>query len=148
VSVTASLEQIVKRTKRIFLLFAQIDRRLDLDLAVQIADVPGTHIFDAFSAKSKNPFGLAFSRDLKLRTAIQGWDLDLTAESRHCNADWHLAIETVAIPRKNGVLAGSNLYIKIASRTAGAALTLARQSNLIAIINAGRHLDLKGLGFL
>ena len=34
------------------------------------------------------------------------------------------------------MLAGSNLYIKVASRTAGAALTFTSQPNLIAIINA------------
>ena len=69
-SVTASLEQIVKRTKRIFLLFAQIDRRLDLDLAVQIADVPGTHIFDAFSAKAQDGSGLGSGRNIDSSAAV------------------------------------------------------------------------------
>ena len=97
-SVTAGFKQIVKRTKRLFLLFTSIDRRLDLNLAVQVADISGTDIFNAFSAEPEDAFGLAFSRNLKLRTAIQGWDLDLTAERRHRYADWHLTVEVVAIP--------------------------------------------------
>ena len=71
----AFAERLVEFAQQFALVLGEFDRRLDGDVAIQIARVAGTHAFDAFATQAKLLAGLRAFWQVDGRFALQGGHL-------------------------------------------------------------------------
>src|SRR6266851_2446054 len=100
------------------LLFGQIDRSLDNDVAQQIALFPAAHAANAFAAQPEYLSRLGLGGDPDPCRTVQRRDFDVSAEGRRREADRHLAMQVVMIALEHGVRLDLDLHVEIACRTA------------------------------
>src|SRR5207245_11451999 len=124
--VAALAEGLVQLLEQLALVLGELDRRLDLHVAVQIAGVARAHAFDALAAQ---PERLAVLRPLgqfDLSLAAQRRHLDATAQCRRRERHGYRAVEVVAIALEDLVLLHADLDVEIPRRPAvGAGLAIA-----------------------
>ena len=83
--------------QQLALLGGEVDRRLDLHLAVQVAGVPAAHRLHPAVAQAEHLARLGFCRDAQLQFAIQAGHADHVAERRLRDANRDIAIQVIAV---------------------------------------------------
>lgn len=96
----------------------QVDRRLDCDVAKEIAVHVGAHALDPLAAQPKHLSGLRLGRDLDLRVTVQRRDFDFSPQRRGREADRHLAVQIVVLALEHGVRLQLHDDIQVARRAA------------------------------
>src|SRR5262245_35741608 len=134
-------QRAVELSKQVFLLRVQVDRGLDHHPAEEIAGRTPAHRTDALLAQAENAAGLRSGRDLDCGLPLERRDVDAASERRGHETDRDLAGQVRAVALKDRVLAHRDLDIEVARRAAIAArLTLAREPDAVAGVDARRHL--------
>src|SRR5476649_2370823 len=132
--------------QHVLLLLGQLDRRLDGDVAEQIARVAGTHALDALALQAE---GLARLRALGYRErhlAGQRRHFDFTAQGRLAERDRHFAMQVVAFALEHGVRLDVDFHIQIARRAAiGTRFAVAGRTDAHAVVDADRDLHFQRL---
>src|SRR5579871_1486864 len=132
--------------QQLFLPLGEIDRRLDDDVAVQIAVVRRAQGLDALAAQAERLAALCFRRDLDVRGAVQRRQVDLPAERGGGEAHRHLAVEVGRVALEYRVGLDGDLHIEVAGRAAvHPGLAFAAQPDAVAFVDAGRDLDVERL---
>src|SRR5690606_34604383 len=133
--------RLVEASERLLLLRSEVDRRLHLDTAEQIAVTGHPHGPDALALHSEYSAGLSLGRDLQLDVPVECRHLDRAAEGGVREADRHLAGEVLTFASKNRMRLHGDVDVQIARRPAVAAgFAFARQPNAVAVVDARRHL--------
>src|SRR5476649_1399172 len=132
--------------QHVLLLLGQLDRRLDGDVAEQIARVAGTHALDALALQAE---GLARLRALGYRErhlAGQRRHFDFTTQGRLAERDRHFAMQVVAFALEHGVRLDVDFHIQIARRAAiGTRFAVAGRADAHAVVDADRDLHFQRL---
>src|SRR5207248_2011587 len=116
-------------------------RRLDHDLAHEIARVARAQALDALAAQPKHLPGLRLRRHLDLRRAVESGNLDLAAEGRLGEADRHLAVQVVAVTLEDAMLGEVDDDVEVAGRApVDAGFALGGEADAIALVDARRDL--------
>ena len=112
---------------------------------VLIATSGTPQILDPLSFQTEHRSGLGSLRDIQLHLAVNGRNLNLSAESRLCIADLMFQQDIRAFPFKAGIGSDNDINQQIAGWSAiGACIALSTQRNGLTVINAGgnRNIDL------
>src|SRR6185369_12952523 len=110
------LHGLVQLAQELALPVGEAHRRLDHDLAHEIARVARAHALDALGAQAENLPRLRLHGDLDLGAAVERGNLDLTAQCRLREADRHLAVEVVALALEDAVGFQVDHHVEVAGR--------------------------------
>src|SRR5688572_6279626 len=119
----------------------KLDRRLERDVAVQVAGHRAAHGANALVAQAEHLPGLCLRGDLDLRLAVERGDLDLAAERRGREADRHLAMQVGAFALEHRVRLQLHDDVEIAVGAAvDARLAFARETDAVVLVDARGNL--------
>ena len=125
---------------------AEPGRHLDEEVQMLVAACGRTQRGQALPAQADHLSALRSFRDPLLQLALEGRHLDLRAERGLRERDRHLAVEVLAVAREQGVGLHRDHHVEIARRAAGdSRLSLAREAQPRAVVDAGRHAHLDAL---
>src|SRR5439155_462495 len=142
VSIAVPLADHLELAQQFPLSLGQVYRRLDDDVAKQIAVFPTAHAANALSAQPKYLPRLSLGGDSDPRRTVQRGNFDLSTERCRRETDRHLAVQVVVVALKNRMGLDLDLHVKITCRSAtDPGLALARKANAIAVVYAGGNLD-------
>src|SRR6185295_15726057 len=123
---------LVQLAQELALPVREAHRRLDHDLAQEVAGIARTHALDALAAQAEHLAGLRLDRNLDLGAAVERGNLDLAAQGRLREADRHLAVQVVALALEDAVGLQVHHDVEVAGRAAiHARLALAGQADAI-----------------
>src|SRR5258706_2916409 len=143
------LHGLVQLAQELALPVGEAHRRLDDDLAHEVAGVGRAHALDALGAQAKDLARLRLHGDLDLGAAVERGNLDLAAQGRLREADRHLAVEVVALAPEDAVGLQVDHHVEVAGRAAvHASLALAGQADAIGFVHAGGNLHRERLVLL
>src|SRR5262245_17579260 len=115
-------------------------------MAKEVAVGLTPHALDTFAPQAEGLAALTLGGHTNMGRSIERRDLDLAAERSGCEADRHLAVQIVVVTLENRVRLEMQLHIEIAGRTTvRSGLALARQTDAVALVDAGGDLHRKGL---
>ena len=138
---TTLLERFVQLAQQLALVLGELDRRLDRDVAVQVARVAGAHALDALAAQAELLAGLGAFGNVDRRLARESGHFDLAAEGGRDEAYGHLAMQIITVALEDVVLLQANLDIQVTGwSTVGAGLSVAGAADAHAVVDAGRNL--------
>src|SRR5690606_12223829 len=141
VPLSAARDRLVEAAQQLLLLCSEIDRRLHLHAAEQIAVARRPHGANAFAPQAKHLAGLRLRRNFQHDVPVERRHLDRAAERGGRKADRHLARQILAVAREDRMRPHDDIDVQVARRTAVAArLSLARQPDPVAVVDARRHL--------
>ena len=144
--VAAFFERVVQFLEQLALVFGELDRGFHRHVAVQIAGVAAAHALDALATQAEGLAALGAFGQVDGGLALQRGHVDLAAQGGGGDADRHLAVQVVALALEDVVLAQPDLDVEVASRTAVLArLAVAAGADALAVVDAGRDLDLQRL---
>ena len=107
------------------------------------------HVAHAFTTESEEFFALSAGRNFDGGTTIQSRHFEIAPQNRCGETHGHFAKEIVLLALEQGMRLESDLHKQISRRSAiFASFTFSRQSNLIALIHAGRHFHRQCFGML
>ena len=133
--------------EQLLLLARELGRRLDDDGDELVAARLVADVGDALAAQAEGGAGLRALGDLVADLAVERRDLDGCAERGLREGDGHLAHDIRAVTREDRVLAHRDRHEQIAVRAAvRAGVALVAHAEGLAVVDAGRDLDLDGLG--
>ena len=125
-------------TQQFLLTLVQVDRRLDDQMAHQVAMCMAADPLDTLAAQAEHPPGLGFRRNSDGGGAIQCRDLDFSAQCRRGERDRHFAMQVVVITGEHRMLLEVNLDIEVAGRTTiDAVFAFTGETDAIALIDPG-----------
>src|SRR3989338_4515012 len=120
-------EGFIQFLEQLTLVLGELDRRLDHDVAVQVARVAGADALDALATQAE---GLAMLRafgDVDLRLATERRHFDAAAQGCRGQRHGHVAVQVIAIALENLMLLDADLDVQISCRAAiRAGLAIAR----------------------
>src|SRR5688572_20738664 len=132
----------IENAELFLLLGRQVDGRLDLHTAEQIADTALADGAYSLPPKAQLTSGLRFGRNLQDDVTIERRHVDAAAESGHREADGDVAFQVLALPRKDRMGKDRDVDVEVARRSAVATgFAFARQANPVAVVDARRDLD-------
>ena len=133
--------------EQLLLLARELGRRLDDDGDELVAARLVADVGDTLAAQAEGGAGLRALGDLVADLAVERRDLDGRAERGLREGDGHLAHDIRAVTREDRVLAHRDRHEQIAVRAAvRAGVALVAHAEGLAVVDAGRDLDLDGLG--
>src|SRR6185369_2538010 len=139
-------ERLIELLQELSLVLGELDRRLDADMAVEVARIARTHALDAFAAQAERLAVLRSLGQVDLGLAAERRYLDRAAERRRGHADRDGAVQVVAVTLEDLVLLDADLDVEIAVRAAvRPRLAVAARADPHAFVDAGRDLDLERL---
>src|SRR6186713_538958 len=142
-------EGLVELAQQLSLVLGELDRRLDADVAVQVAGVARPHALDALAAQAEGLAVLGAFGQVDLGLAAERRHLDRAAERCARHADRHRAMQVVAVALEDVVRLHADLDVEIAVRAAvRAGLAVAARADPHAFVDARRNLDLERLVLL
>jgi len=141
-----ALERFLEVPDDLALLRRQMHRRLDGDTAEQVAAWSTADGLHAFVAQPENASRLRLRRNLDRYIAVERRHDECAAERGRRKADRHLTREVLTVALEDRVVADMDLDVEIARRAARTpSLSFARETDAIARVDTGRHLDRKFL---
>ena len=127
----------------------EVNRRLDDDMAKQIAMGVTAYPLDAFAAQPEGPAGLGFRWNLDLGNRVERRDFDFATERRRRKTDRHFTVQVVAFALEDRVRLQVNLHVQVAGGAAiDAVFSFAGKTNPISLVDTCRDLDGQGLVLL
>src|SRR5436190_1576211 len=118
-----------------------LHRRLDDDVAEEIARLLAAHALDPLAAHAEGFAGLGFGGHADLGGAVERGDRDLAAEGSGRDGDRHLAMQVVMVALEYGVRLDVDLHVEVSRRAAvHAGLAFAREPHAVAFVDAGGDL--------
>src|SRR5207253_4955534 len=122
------------------LVLGQLDRRLDADVAVEVAGIARAHALDPLAAQAERLAVLGALGQLDLGLAAERRHLDRSAERRTRHRDRDGAMQVVAVALEDLVRLHPDLDVEIAVRPAvRSRLAVAARSDPHAFVDAGRE---------
>src|SRR5687767_11667826 len=142
----ALLQRLVQLVQELALVFGELDRRFDRDMAIQVAGIAGTHALDTLAAQAELLACLSALGNVDRRLALQGGHLDLAAQRRPRETDRYHAMQVVAVALEDLVLLEPDLDVQVTRRPAvGARLAVAGAADAHAVVDAGGNLHFQRL---
>ncbi len=103
---------------QVFLAFSELDRRLNMDTANQVAGLATTHRTNALAADSEQLARLGTRRNLERYLTVERRHLNSVAEGSGSVADRHLTGEMAPITHEYRMRPDADLDVQIARRAA------------------------------
>jgi hypothetical protein len=133
--------------EQLLLLGAQILGRFDEKMDMEVAATLVAETGHALPGKLEDVAGLGPGRDVESLAALGNRNLDFLAQSRLDHRNLALMVEIRSFALETLVFGDVKDHVEVASRSAApAGLALASQAELVAIVDARRHLDAEPLG--
>src|SRR5690348_15660601 len=111
-----ALERRLELLQDVALLARQLHRRLDDDVAEEIARAPRAHRLDALAAELEELARLRLGGNRNARLAVERRHRERRAERGLREADRHLAMQVVAVALEDRMLAHADFDVEIARR--------------------------------
>src|SRR5438093_2241244 len=141
---TLALQRRIERFERLALLGRQLLRDLEDDAIAGVAAPAVSQAGHALAGETQDLVRLGAGGNRERRGAVQNRYLQLCAERQLRERDRQVAVEVVVLPAERLVLGQTHEHIEIAGRAAvEPGRSLARETELHAVVDAGRDLDLK-----
>src|SRR6266705_1429088 len=96
----------------------ELHRRLDRDMAIEIAVHAASHSLDALVAQAEHLAALGFRRNLDLRLTVERRDLDFAAERGDRKRNRHLAMQIAVLALENRMWLQADHDVQVAGRPA------------------------------
>jgi len=117
---------------------------LDDDLDQEVAARPAVQVGQAAPRKPIQVAALGAGRQVDFLPSVEGRNLDAVAQGGLVEADGHLEQEVPAVPLEERVRPDTDLDVEVAAgRPRLAGLALAGTANPLAVLDAGRNVDVE-----
>jgi len=135
----ALVDSLTGRPTWLTLALGEVHRRLDDDVAEEIARRLASHTLDALRLQAEGAAALRLCRHADLRRAVERRNADLAAERRGGDGNGHLAMQVVVVAREHRMRLDVHLHVEIARRAAvDAGLAFSGEAHAVAFVDAGR----------
>src|SRR5471030_1072418 len=129
--------QALEVAQHVLLFFRQLDRRLDGDVAEQVARVAGPHALDALALQAESLARLRTFGNRERYLARQSRHFDFAAQGRLAERDRHFAMQVVAFALEHGVRLDVDFHRSEERRAAiGARFAVAGRADAHAVVDA------------
>ena len=146
--VPALLKAIIKLLEQLLLLGRELDRCFDINMHIQIATFVGTHIGNTLAAQTEYLARLRAFRNCNASLGVHCRHSYLAAQSRSGKGHGQILVQIVALSLEDLVRLDADFHIQVTRWPAICpGLTLTRQPDTLPVVDPGRNIDLKRLGF-